>query len=794
MKNFISTLVFLLTPIFAQWSTNPTEPQSIGTGIQPQIATNEDGSVYVAWLTSGSFHIYLQYFDPQGNSQFEDGGLLISDNQNSTWIAINHLNIVVNSENNAIITSVDQRTGTWEVYAWKVSPYGDMLWGEDGVTLSESGGSNISPRLTLLLDNSVVVAWSQNYTTAAVQQIGPDGSILWDEPILLTDDGALMMVPNPKATLDGNFLLQWIKQTGNPPYYTTEFLIQKFDINGEVLWDEPTSITGEITIPMGNWNQQFILDEEDGCFLSWTAMAGATQSAFVNYTSAYGSQPWGGTGVELSEEGSHFRTSPKIALCDESGDMFAVWTESNGSQSERGIYGHRISQGGEPVWGSNGNPIVELNGNYVYLDVAIHPDDEDGIVSYIQQSPDLSCVIKSNRVDEGGNLIWETSLTTSSTEKSDLNVGQSSGGLYLAWSDAGTIHAHSLRHDGSLGPHDHTGGPGDVLLVPSEYETIQAAIDSSSDRDTVLVAPGTYTENINYNGKNIVIGSYYMSYGTDYFIEQSVIDGDSSGTVVTFENGEDSTAVLIGFTIQNGFATEGGGLKISHAKPTISNVVIKNNVASEIGAGLYLDSSTVNIENVTVKDNQIENEGQVGAMGAGIFSFNSIIHFDSENRCNIYNNTINDSSSLGHDIALAIDDDEIEIATMDVILDTFTILNPTDFYATPIDSFTFDILNEMETVALKNELIPTKFALYSPYPNPFNPITTIQFDLGESHFNASLRIFDIHGRLVETLANGTLNTGQHETQWNASGQASGIYFVELVSGEHRQVQKLILLK
>ena len=100
----------------------------------------------------------------------------------------------------------------------------------------------------------------------------------------------------------------------------------------------------------------------------------------------------------------------------------------------------------------------------------------------------------------------------------------------------------------------------------------------------------------------------------------------------------------------------------------------------------------------------------------------------------------------------------------------------------------------METVALKNELIPTKFALHSPYPNPFNPITTIQFDLGESHFNASLRIFDIHGRLVETLANGTLNTGQHETQWNTSGQASGIYFVELVSGKYRQVQKLILLK
>ena len=90
--------------------------------------------------------------------------------------------------------------------------------------------------------------------------------------------------------------------------------------------------------------------------------------------------------------------------------------------------------------------------------------------------------------------------------------------------------------------------------------------------------------------------------------------------------------------------------------------------------------------------------------------------------------------------------------------------------------------------------IPTKFTLYPPYPNPFNPTTTIRFDLVETRHAVSLHIFDITGRMVETLMDGKMGPGNHEIKWDASNQSSGIYFAELVSGENRSVQKLILLK
>ena len=52
-----------------------------------------------------------------------------------------------------------------------------------------------------------------------------------------------------------------------------------------------------------------------------------------------------------------------------------------------------------------------------------------------------------------------------------------------------------------------------VINIPADYATIQAGIDASSDGDTVLVQPGTYVENINFNGHNVVLGSLFLTTG-----------------------------------------------------------------------------------------------------------------------------------------------------------------------------------------------------------------------------------------------------------------------------------------
>ena len=105
--------------------------------------------------------------------------------------------------------------------------------------------------------------------------------------------------------------------------------------------------------------------------------------------------------------------------------------------------------------------------------------------------------------------------------------------------------------------------------------------------------------------------------------------------------------------------------------------------------------------------------------------------------------------------------------------------------------FTSTVLTSIEPI---NGELPEEFKLYAAFPNPFNPVTTIRFDVGSTSHKSTLRIYDISGRNVATLINGQIQTGSYEVQWDARGFASGIYFSELISGTKRHTQKMVLLK
>src|SRR5947208_12963096 len=83
-----------------------------------------------------------------------------------------------------------------------------------------------------------------------------------------------------------------------------------------------------------------------------------------------------------------------------------------------------------------------------------------------------------------------------------------------------------------------------TIHVPADQPTIQAAINAASNGDTVLVSPGIYVENINFNGKAITVTS---SGGPSV----TIIDGNANGAVVIFANSETANSVLNGFTIRN---------------------------------------------------------------------------------------------------------------------------------------------------------------------------------------------------------------------------------------------------
>ena len=233
------------------------------------------------------------------------------------------------------------------------------------------------------------------------------------------------------------------------------------------------------------------------------------------------------------------------------------------------------------------------------------------------------------------------------------------------------------------------------------FSEIQTAIDASAHGDTVLVYPGRYIENLRFHGKNITLASLELLSGDRDHIHSTIIDGNQNGPGVYVADNESNITVQ-GFTVVNGSGhyseyldwTTGGGISIASMSGTreavIKNCHVTGNSAYN-GAGVYLGYCQAYLSGVSIHDNY-------GSAGAGIFFSGSINEynctFDPDNRCSIYSNY----AAFGSDMHFS------QVNSVHVVVDTFTVANPWNFYATAIpgnpnitNPYTFDILNTVHT-------------------------------------------------------------------------------------------------
>lgn len=227
-----------------------------------------------------------------------------------------------------------------------------------------------------------------------------------------------------------------------------------------------------------------------------------------------------------------------------------------------------------------------------------------------------------------------------------------------------------------------------------DFTTIQAGIETCADADTVLVYPGTYFENVDFLSKSIILASLYLTTGNEEYINQTIIDGSQSGSCVEVRDCIQDYTALCGFTLTNGtgnqatptyFAIVGGGVILRNSTLAISNCIIYNNVA-ESGGGIYCHSSQLSLSATTIKYNRSYERGG----GIQVVS-SSAVNFDEDYICNIYLNY----SGKGCEI-----NKTSTCAPMDVIVDTFTVLNPDEYfvgcwdpYGTPVNDITLSIQN-----------------------------------------------------------------------------------------------------
>ena len=739
--NRILISLFILSSLLrSQWSTDLSSPQNLGDGIQPQMAATSNGGVYIAWITDGDYHVYVQFMDELGIGQFGDSGLLISDNENASWIAIYHLNIVVDANDNAIISTVDQRTGSWEVYVWKIAIDGSMLWANEGLQITNSSTSNMSPRLEVMDDNSVVVTCSHNDGEILFQKISSEGDLLWGDGIIKQDDSKYLVSPQSVLDENGDIVFQWLRQSSGWPIYS-EIFVQKYGINGDPLWEAPVLVVGPTSFPMGNFSQQLKPAYGGGICVAWTELAGNVQNAIVESITDEGMSMWGG-GIDLSENSNNFRMSPVLVITENSHEVMAIWKEANGSQSQRGIFGQRIDSAGIKLWGQNGLELISMNSNYDYLDLSMSNFGDDVILTYLEQSSNMIGDIFSKGIDSSGSSMWNNdvvSITNSNTQKSDVCSVNGSNCVFISWSENGSIYAHCLRDDGTLGAPD---------IIPnvecdSGYVEIEGLCFSENDLGVLQnMIDNSYQSDIDLGceDNDIYCGSPnpYMDDPDSWF--WTIIDGQE----FYFADGDNLVEPL-----ELGLQTwENGRLK-----------------SILCGAYVYCQLSGPLPENIN----------ELTAIEDLRFEGNYLSGLIPETICQL---------NLDHEDNLSFDL-------------SWNLLCP------PYPECIEDHIGQQDTtdcveVSILEEITPNDFRIYEPYPNPFNPFMKLNYELPEELF-VEISIYDMVGNIIKILKNQIEEPGHRSVQWsgiNNQGKpvSAGVYLISIKAGELRKTKKVVLLK
>ncbi len=493
-------IIMAAGPVSAQWPDDPALNKIIcdrmGEQTLPKISMTSDGGCYVSWHdhASGNYDVYLQRLNGDGQIQWLANGILISNHIQESWIT--DYDMAVDGADHAILTFNDSRNGSdRDIYAYRISPAGNFVWGPDGITISANDGFEPDPRVAVTSSGNIVIAWQEDLVVH-LRKLTPSGLDVWDPPTITLTSTYGLSVPRIVPTENDGIILQVLDASG-PNYYNPKYIYQhKFDSIGTDLWGGggvPVSTAGGIAVYM---KPDLKSDGAGGSYSFWYDTRNSVHHVYAQHITNGGIPAWTTNGVLVSSAAGQLQMNPSLARIYESNDIIVTYKITNTNQSQFGICAQKLNSAGALQWGTDGVTLVPLSDQD--RNFATGFKDGDGAIVVYEETPTggVNSIIKAIKIDGAGSPVWDPSpITICSTMSEKIHFtanGTEAVRVIAVWGDkrgdsSGDIYLQNINPDGTIGP-----------SVPPGCDYVVGDVNGS---DT-------------YNGLDITFGVAYFKGGT----------------------------------------------------------------------------------------------------------------------------------------------------------------------------------------------------------------------------------------------------------------------------------------
>lgn len=517
----------------AQWSTNSTVNTPVVTATNTQgghtFVSDGSGGTYIAWqdLRSGSYDIYMQHMSAQGVELWASGGINVCNASGDQMFPALMLDVA----GVVMVTWSDFRSGNnYDIYAQRLSSAGTALWAANGVAVCTAPLDQVLPRITYVGSNSAIISWvdgrsgtndiyAQRINGLGVTQFAANGIAVCSA----TGNQSNLVVSTDNAN---GVILAWEDFRNGA---TADIYAQRINGSGIDVWTANgvavCNATGTQSAP------QIALDANGFLIVGWSDNRSGGYDIYAQQLSnASGSAQWLANGVVVCNATAD-QGSTQVAI-DGYGGYYVAWTDHRSAVSDD-VYEQHLNASGAAQWTANGLTVCNATGDQNFPAMLTSPTGT--YITWTDFRGGSTSDVYAQYVTIGGTTSWTANgvaVANATGSQDAARIISRSGGAMIMWNDRRNgnydVYIQAICASGILG-----------TPAPTN-STANSALTVCIGATTTLTATGTGTIGWYANptgGAPLGTGGSFttpaISTTTTFYVQDSTSCASSARTPVT---------------------------------------------------------------------------------------------------------------------------------------------------------------------------------------------------------------------------------------------------------------------